>query len=278
MNGAAQAALLPDGRLHLHHGPIDLMVTAEGAGRDAAFKRASTRFETVLPELVKELDGLTAAFAGATFEGSVARRMACAVAPLAKDGFVTAMAAVAGGVADEIIDVMRECDVTKATVNNGGDIAFFLADGAVFRAAAPTGPVEVPADQPARGLATSGWRGRSQSLGIADAVTVLARTAAAADVAATLIANRVDLPGHPAVKRSPAEDIEAIQQLGGRLVTTAVGPLTPQDVATALEVGHAYADDLLARGLIEGAVLLLAGKTRVIGSSGSAIELPAGRS
>ena len=48
-----------------------------------------------------------------------------------------------------------------------------------------------------RGIATSGWRGRSFSLGIADAVTVLAATAAEADAAATMIANAVDLPGHP---------------------------------------------------------------------------------
>ena len=50
-----------------------------------------------------------------------------------------------------------------------------------------------------RGIATSGWRGRSFSLGIADAVTVLAATAAEADAAATVIANAVDLPGHPAI-------------------------------------------------------------------------------
>ena len=34
---------------------------------------------------------------------------------------------------------------------------------------------------PHRGVATSGWRGRSHSLGIADSVTVVARNAAAAD-------------------------------------------------------------------------------------------------
>ena len=43
----------------------------------------------------------------------------------------------------------------------------------------------IGADQPVGGIATSGWRGRSQSLGIADAVTVLADTAARADAAAT---------------------------------------------------------------------------------------------
>ena len=43
---------------------------------------------------------------------------------------------------------------------------------------------------PVRGVATSGWRGRSHSLGIADSVTVLAATAAMADAAATVIAVR----------------------------------------------------------------------------------------
>ena len=62
----------------------------------------------------------------------------------------------------------------------------------------------IDAADPVRGIATSGWRGRSFSLGIADAVTVLAERASLADAAATLIANAVDLPGHPAVTRVPA--------------------------------------------------------------------------
>ncbi len=66
-----------------------------------------------------------------------------------------------------------------------------------------------------RGIATSGWRGRSFSLGIADAVTVLADSAAMADAAATIIANAVDLPGHPAVERKPARDLAPDNDLGG---------------------------------------------------------------
>ena len=44
--------------------------------------------------------------------------------------------------------------------------------------------MSVDADMPVRGIATSGRHGRSFSLGIADAVTVLARTASQADAAA----------------------------------------------------------------------------------------------
>ncbi len=69
------------------------------------------------------------------------------------------------------------------------------------------------------GIATSGWRGRSFSLGIADAVTVLAETAAAADAAATIIANAVDLPGHPGIVRQPASSLQPDSDLRDLPVT-----------------------------------------------------------
>ena len=82
------------------------------------------------------------------------------------------------------------------------------------------GKVTVRAHEPIRGVATSGRHGRSFSLGIADAVTVLAADAAGADAAATVIANAVDLPGHPAIKRVPASDLEPESDLGSRLITS----------------------------------------------------------
>ena len=275
MSEGAQAALLPDGRLHLHHGPIDLIVSAEGEARDAAFDATRQRFQTVLAELVAELDVLTQPYDGTAFEGAVARRMAAAVAPLSEDRFVTPMAAVAGSVADEVLAAMPPSGLSKATVNNGGDIAFFLTSGQVFRAAAPSGVIEIGADQPARGLATSGWRGRSQSFGIADAVTVLAGTAARADAAATLIANAVDLPGHPAIGKRPAHEVEAIPQLGERMVTAEVGPLSADETNEALRRGADYAETLYSRGFILSASLLLNGETRLIGSEDSVTGLPA---
>ncbi|RVC55766.1 UPF0280 family protein, partial [Mesorhizobium sp. M4B.F.Ca.ET.088.02.2.1] len=114
--------------------------------------------------------------------------------------------------------------------------------------------------------ATSGWRGRSFSLGIADAVTVLARTGADADAAATLIANAVDLPGHPAVERALARDLAPDSDLGDRLVTQGVGALSPGEVARALDNGLAVAEDFRRRGLISASALFLAGETRISGS------------
>ncbi len=208
-----QIAFLPDGRrLHMNHGPIDLIVEAFGAEAEcrAAYAQAAARFRTILEELVAELPELRRPSGGVprAFAGRTARRMEQAACRHGADEkeFVTPMAAVAGAVADEVLEAMvAGRDLEKAYVNDGGDIALFLASGAEMRLAiAGTGHgfadrVTVAENSPVRGVATSGWRGRSHSLGIADAVTVLARDAASADVAATLIANAVDLPGHPAM-------------------------------------------------------------------------------
>ncbi len=272
-----QAAILADGRrLHLNHGPIDLVVEAFGTAkeRDAAYAQATGRFQSILAELVGELPRLRKA-SGVTlrvFQGTTARRMEAATTALANGRFITPMAAVAGSVADEILAAMTAGpQLDKAYVNNGGDVALHLAEGQSLRlAVAGTGNgfadrATIRAEDPVRGVATSGWRGRSFSLGIADAVTVLAHSAAAADAAATLIANAVDLPGHPGIVRVPARDLAPDSDLGGRLVTQDVGSLSARDIANALASGAAEAEGLRRRGLIEAAALFLAGESRICG-------------
>ncbi len=281
----AQAHWLPDGRrLHLNHGPIDLIVEAFGEAGEvqAAYGQAVARFRTVLSELVEELAELRRpATAGRPrpFAGSMARRMEASVVPLA-EVFVTPMAAVAGAVADEVLAaLLAGRTVERAYVNNGGDIALYLAEGQELSlAVAGTGHgladrIRLSAAGPARGVATSGWRGRSFSLGIADAVTVLARTAAQADAAATIIANAVDLAGHPAVQRRPAIELAPDSDLGERPVTVGVGALTPAEVGQALAGGLAAAEMLRRRGLIEAAALFLGGEIRECGSElGSRVD------
>lgn len=260
-----QAALLPDGRrLHLHHGPIDLIIGAEGSDSDRAYKQATERFQTLLVELVDELPGLRLHRCEQSFRGHVAQQMATAVAPF-ETSFVTPMAAVAGAVADEVLGALtHSCRLSKAYVNNGGDIAFHLTEGASVKAESAAGPIEIRFEDPVRGIATSGWRGRSFSLGIADAVTVVSKNAAMADAAATMIANAIDLPGHPNVSRVAAAEVETGHELGDLMVTTDVGPLELADIDEALDRGEAFAVDCLDRGLIAGAVLSLAGEVRVL--------------
>jgi ApbE superfamily uncharacterized protein (UPF0280 family) len=281
-----QSALLADGRrLHLQHGPIDLIVAAYGS-RTAiadAYAAASRRFAGLLDELCDELVLLRAAAdpARCRLQGRVAQRMHAAVRPYAARGFITPMAAVAGAVAEDILDAMCEAaPLDKAYVNNGGDIALHLTDGENFaiglvdRPDRPSlfGTATLTDRDPSRGIATSGWRGRSFSLGIADAVTVLARTAAAADAAATVIANAVDLPDHPAVTRVPANALHCDSDLGARLVTRDVAPLGSEDIRIALSRGQACARTLRREGLIDAAALHLAGVTVLCGGPVRALE------
>lgn len=265
-----QANWLPDGRrLHLHHGPIDMIVGIEGAGRDAAFQRAVARFGTLLDELVAELPRLRRP-GGGSVEGETARCMVEAVRPFAPE-FVTPMAAVAGAGAETILAaILAGPDVSKASVNNGGDVAFHIAPDETMRVAIASpvpGTVTLRAGDPVRGVATSGAGGRSHSMGIADAVTVLARDAAGADASATMIANAVDLPGHSAIVRVPACDLSPDSDLGARAVTQEVGGLTACEIATALEAGRAYAARLVARSLIQAACLSLRGAFVTVGET-----------
>lgn len=278
MKRLPQIRWLADGRrIHLHDGPIDLIVEARGSAANvrAAYAAAVERFTGLLDELCGELPELRkpARPAVCVLQGGVARRMHDAVAPFAANHFITPMAAVAGAVAEEILGTMvRAADLRRAYVNNGGDIALHLADGECFTAGLVDRPdrpeligkTVVESNDPTRGIATSGWRGRSFSLGIADAVTVLARTAAQADAAATIIANAVDLPDHPSVVRRPANEIQPDNDLGARLITREVRELPLSDIKIALDSGADVARLLLRSGLIDGAALHLQGETRVV--------------
>jgi hypothetical protein len=124
------------------------------------------------------------------------------------------------------------------------------------------GAVTLTHDRPVRGIATSGRGGRSFSLGIADSATVLARTAAAADAAATLIANAVDID-HSAIERRPARELDPDSDLGDLPVTVTIGDLPRDAVDTALDRGLAEARRLRRLGLIDSAAISLKGRWRL---------------
>lgn len=184
------------------------------------------------------------------------------------------MAAVAGSVADEIAEVgWRSSSLTKLYVNNGGDIAFRVTQGeeivvGVAKSVIDStliGRLHFSSNSNVRGVATSGFGGRSRTFGIADAVTVVGSCAADADVAATLIANQVSLGDHPQVKSVAANSIDESSDLGSRLVTSSVGELTEQEIETALDNGAQMAKVLCSDATINGAFLALRGSVRSVG-------------
>ena len=271
---AAQRAPLPGGRWHFQHGPIDIIIGATGdtVALEAAHEQAWQRFQSILSELVEELPALRRCVKGPIpVGGTVARRMWSACQPY-QSSFITPMAAVAGAVAQELLPAYQVAGIQRAWVNNGGDIALHLALGHSLRVGlyanlerfdveqlenglSLDGQIDIHSTSPVRGIATSGWRGRSFSLGIADSVTVLARTAADADAAATVVANAVNILD-ACIIRQPANDIKDNSDLGSLLVTVDVPLLRVGQVDAALAAGLVRALELRSRGLIHSAFLV----------------------
>ena len=280
---------MADNRLHLQHGPIDIIaqVDAPEEVRKRLYTSASNRFSTVLVELVAEMDLLKQPWSADLPDpnGAIAQKMCFAVR--GSDIFVTPMAAVAGAVADEMLETMLfeaqkpdSCveHIHKMYVNNGGDIAFWLNTGESFSIGVVDNPgipelnarVSLAYESPVRGIATSGWRGRSMSLGIADAVTVLAKSAADADVAATLIANEVNVD-FPGIEKRPASEVKDESDLGMIPVTVHVPDLPEDKIWTALELGANTTRKFIKAGKITAAYLSLQKQTLVIDNNLAAV-------
>ncbi len=282
----ASAWALADGRLHLQHGPIDLLVDANGDSQQVqlAYEQAVNAFESVLQTLVDELESLQTPITERALvrqpEGPVAQRMLAAVNPYC-GVFVTPMIAVAGSVADYILQqAMTGRQLDRLAVNNGGDIALALGKQEVFRVGITANPdvprrdahIVIDEQSGIGGIATSGWRGRSHSLGIADAVTVLAKNAASADVAATLIANAVDAPYASGVSRHAAHELNPDSDLGDRPVTVAVGELDDDAIALAIRSGVHMAEQFYKVGRVSAVYINLKDVVAVVGDAFPLLE------
>jgi ApbE superfamily uncharacterized protein (UPF0280 family) len=278
-----QAWLLDNStRLHLQHGPIDLLVDAKGSSTDVhrAFEQAFIAFRNILDTLAVQLPVLRKTYTSQNdqvFIGPVAHRMKQAIEPYTEFN-LTPMIAVAGAVADHVLsNMVLGCDLLRAQVNNGGDIALYLNDESELRIGVCTSPestlhediITLKSKDGVGGVATSGWKGRSYSLGIADAVTVLASTAATADAAATLIANAVDLPNSDRILRTPANRLESDTDLGDRLVTVDVSILSAREKKQALDSGELCARKIMDKGHVDCCYLHIQGLTRLVCSATS---------
>ena len=274
--GGVQRDMLPGDRLHLQHGPINLVIKAFGADAEVrrAYERAERRLDGMLQGLVDNLSLLRSPDVPACVRATDAtsQQMIAAVRRF-KGHFVTPMAAVAGAVADIILIAMKRTDgLRKIYVNNGGDIALHLAPGQhmqigivpTLSAATPDSSIGITGGDGVGGIATSGWDGHSMSQGIADAVTVIAASGAIADVAATLVANQVDCIDE-GIERCPALDLDPDTELGERLVTVGVGKLSERAINDALDRGEQFAWNLVEQGIIRGALLSLRNHKRTVG-------------
>lgn len=201
-------------------------------------KSLTLRLESGYPEVVKEMILATRAV---------------------NDPDFTPLAAVAGTTADMVADYLLKTGATKIVVNNGGDISIRLREGEEIKAGLcldlAKGEIDyaLPVENDC-GICTSGIGGRSFTLGIANAVIVLAERASVADAAATYLGNKTTLDS-PNVERDWAEKIYPDTDIPEKKVVVSVGTLSEAEIQRALESGQKEALWLINSGIIRGAVI-----------------------
>ena len=250
-----------DNRLFLRHGPINIVLEAVGIDKDLAYQNVKGYFETLLEQLVLDMELLKEEVVfNRKFNNKISQSMQDATERYSP-AFITPMAAVAGSIADNILRVLiNNTNLEKAYVNNGGDVSFYLNKNQIMKtslAAIPNMIAEIKYKDKSRGIATSGWRGKSFSRGIADSVTVLADNAAMADAAATMIGNAVDIYNHPKIKKQPANEMYEDSDLKNLLITVEVGLLTKVEIKEALKNGYQTALQYINKDLINTALIQL---------------------
>ena len=247
-------------------GPATVVLEGEKGGKAYRFDRSSvsSRVESILAEVAECLPVLKEKahrIRQTAYLPRVAQAMVDAVKKI-DAASLTPMAAVAGAVAEELKEYLKGEGLEFISVNNGGDIAIY--NGRPKPVAIGIGDIKSNRPTPYVlrvegltdfGVATSGFGGRSFTLGLADMVSVVAPSAPLADAAATFICNNTNVDDASVVRRKAAE-IDPATDIPEEWVTVHIGMLSPERVGEALSHGKEVAERLKGEGRITEAVIL----------------------
>ena len=183
--------------------------------------------------------------------------------------FITPMASVAGSISELLLlKVLEKFDVNKMYINNGGDISLYINKNEKFNfsiGGETSFVVEYADTNGFGGIATSGWKGRSFSMGIADSVTVIAEKASVADAAATIIGNHIDLKNSNKVKKTVANNLYEDTDLNDKLITVSVENLTENEIRQAMSKGRNISKHYISKNLIKSVIINLQDNILILG-------------
>ena len=246
-------------RLYLEYGPTNLVVEAVHKDKQKIYNYIIKNIDQMLSELSLELSKLREKTKDSTkFNSQIAKKMNDST-KIFLPRFITPLASVAGAISETLLDeILSKFDLEKIYINNGGDAAIFLKKKQKLKflvASTNSFLITLEGDNCKYGIATSGWKGRSFSMGIADSVTTIAKSSAIADAAATVIANDTDIKSHKNIKKQEASKIDEYSDLKNKLVTTYVGELSLNDIQKSLKKGVLTAKRLIKKNIILTALL-----------------------
>jgi len=265
--------VLAHGTVLVEYGPMRMFIQASEHGNPMAelARVGAHKVREVLEDLARFLPVIKRKTQELEVEErypDVVRRMIEATQAMGESD-LTPMAAVAGAASDVVADFMIDQGGGKIIIDNGGDIAIRLREGEIARVGVktdirdghPSYVLPIDCAMGIGGVATSGLGGRSFTKGIASAATVLSKTAAFSDAAATVIGNYTTVEDGT-VKRALAESIYPDTDIAGEWVTIEVGELSREKVGEALNRGLSKAGLICRKGLIKGALVAVQGRVR----------------
>ena len=246
-------------RLYLEYGPTNLVVEAFHKDKQKIYNYIIENIGEMLSQLSLELAKLRENTKENTrFKSEIAKKMNDST-KIFLPRFITPLASVAGAISETLLDkVLSKFNLKKIFINNGGDVAIFLKKKQTLKFLVATTNnflITLEGDGCKYGVATSGWKGRSFSMGIADSVTTIARSSSIADAAATIIANDTNIENHKNIKKQKANKIDEYSDLKNKLITTSVGELSENDIKEALKKGTITAKKLIEKKIILTALL-----------------------
>lgn len=265
--------LLDNGAVMAECGPMRLVISSfigKTAQREMNVKAAKFSFG-IFERIALFQDRLKAVHQNLprNLEEPVAEKMIRSVISIG-DPDLTPMAAVAGSIADFVADFLFDAGMTRVIVNNGGDIAIRLGEGASvtvgirddIRKEDFSRVLTLDCSEPSWGIATSGLGGRSLTRGIASAACIVARNASIADAVATAVGNAAFVEDKAVICRD-AFELDPYTDLRGLKVTESVGDISEEKKNEAIRRGMKKALELVEKRIVFGAFLSVKGITEM---------------
>ena len=262
-------SLIEDGKLYIENGPTNIIAEAFSLDKKEIYNLICEYSSKYLKDLSLEIDNLKRPTSeNKKFKSEIANRMFNSTKLFLPD-FITPMASVAGAISESILlKVLEKYSVNKIYINNGGDISLYVSESEKFNFSigGETSYIFEYANlNGIGGIATSGWKGRSFSSGIADSVTVIAEKASIADAAATIICNKIDLKNSNKIIKKKANDFYENTDLDDRLITVSVENLTEQEIEKAISKGKITSEYFIAKNIIKSVIINLQNNILIIG-------------
>jgi len=262
-------SLIEDDKLFIENGPTNIIAEAFSSEKIEIYNLICEYSSKFLKDLSLEIRTLKKPTSHKNeFVSEIANTMFNST-KLFLPNFITPMASVAGSISELLLlKVLEEFEVKKMYINNGGDISLYITKDEKFNFSVggeTSFVVEYADTDGLGGIATSGWKGRSFSMGIADSVTVIAEKASIADAAATIICNHIDLKNSKKIKKTIANNLYEDTDLNNKLITVSVENLTETEIRQAISMGKIISEYYISKKFIKAVIINLQDNILILG-------------